>query len=441
MRIAFLGVRVPGHLYPMTTLARKLKARGHDVVFISVLDTEPFVTAANLPFVPFCEKDLPLGSVRKAIDQLSKLQGHAALEFALSSVANSLSSSFKNLPQTLRNAQVDALVLDQADYGLGLVPMHLGMPYAHVSNALHLDFSAVTPICTVDWQHETTSEALARNQAGLKAFMHVYEPATSIAHNYAKQVGLDIDWSDPFVSLSKLTWITQTPKEFDFKSSHWPAQFHYTGPLHDGLGRIESNFPWDRLTGEPLIYASMGTLQNGLESTFSAIAEAVGTRPGMQLVLSIGESLEPGKINSLPANCIVVKNAPQIELLKRAALCITHAGLNTALESLALGVPMVAIPVSTDQPGVAARIAYTKTGSYVPLRELTAPGLSTLINEVLTNSEYRQNANKMREAIAKTNGLEVAADLLEQAFNLSPARELASASVVSQISERSSRTV
>jgi zeaxanthin glucosyltransferase len=195
------------------------------------------------------------------------------------------------------------------------------------------------------------------------------------------------------------------------------------------------------LTGEPLIYASMGTLQNGLESTFSAIAEAVGTRPGMQLVLSIGESLEPGKINSLPANCIVVKNAPQIELLKRAALCITHAGLNTALESLALGVPMVAIPVSTDQPGVAARIAYTKTGSYVPLRELTAPGLSTLINEVLTNSEYRQNANKMREAIAKTNGLEVAADLLEQAFNLSPARELASASVVSQISERSSRTV
>jgi MGT family glycosyltransferase len=406
----------------MTTLARKLKARGHDVVFISVLDTEPFVTAANLPFVPYCEEDLPLGSSRKAIGQLSKLQGHAALEFALSSVANSLNSSFKNLPQTLRNAQVDALVLDQADYGLGLVPMHFGIPYAHISNALHLDFSAVTPICTVDWQHETTLEARVRNQAGLKAFMQMYEPATSIAHNYAKQVGLSINWSDPFVSLSKLAWITQTPKEFDFKSSHWPAQFHYTGPLHDGLGRIESDFPWDRLTGEPLIYASMGTLQNGLESTFSTIAEAVGTRSGMQLVLSIGESLDPGKINSLPSNCIVVKNAPQIELLKLATLCITHAGLNTALESLAQGVPMVAIPVSTDQPGVAARIAYTKTGTYVPLQALTSHKLSTLIDEVLTNPEYRQNANKMREAIAKTNGLEVAADLLEQAFNLSPAR-------------------
>jgi zeaxanthin glucosyltransferase len=121
MRIAFLGVRVPGHLCPMTTLARKLKARGHDVVFISVLDTEPFVTAANLPFVLFCEEDLPLGSVRKAIDQLSKVQGHAALEFALSSVANSLSSSFKNLPQTLRNAQADALVLDQSERSARIV--------------------------------------------------------------------------------------------------------------------------------------------------------------------------------------------------------------------------------------------------------------------------------------------------------------------------------
>jgi zeaxanthin glucosyltransferase len=46
MKIAFLGVRVPGHLNPMTTPARRLKNRGHDVVFISVLDTEPFVLAA-----------------------------------------------------------------------------------------------------------------------------------------------------------------------------------------------------------------------------------------------------------------------------------------------------------------------------------------------------------------------------------------------------------
>jgi MGT family glycosyltransferase len=120
----------------------------------------------------------------------------------------------------------------------------------------------------------------------------------------------------------------------------------------------------------------------------------------------------------LPANCIVVNRAPQVELLKRSALCITHAGLNTVLESLTQGVPMVAIPVTNDQPGVAARIAYTKSGAYVSIQEMTASRLSALIDEVLTNPEYRQNANNMKQVIAETNGLEKAADLLELAFNL-----------------------
>ncbi len=260
MKIAFLGVRVPGHLNPTTTLARTLRARGHDVVFLSVPDTEPYVRAAQLPFVPFCEKDFPVGSLGKSLAQLSKLQGQAAMEFAVQLVAANLESAFRNLPQTLREAGADALVLDESERGLGAVPMHLGMPYVHISNALPFDYSGNTPPCMFDWQHEMTPEALARNKEGALAVLHTLEPMTSVARSYAERVGLNIDWSDPRATISKLAWLTQIPEEFDFKDSHWPPQFHYTGPFHDGLGRIESNFPWERLTGEPLIYASMGTL-------------------------------------------------------------------------------------------------------------------------------------------------------------------------------------
>jgi zeaxanthin glucosyltransferase len=35
MKIAFVGVPTPGHLNAMTTLARKIKDRGHDVLFSS----------------------------------------------------------------------------------------------------------------------------------------------------------------------------------------------------------------------------------------------------------------------------------------------------------------------------------------------------------------------------------------------------------------------
>src|ERR1700731_2627372 len=66
----------------------------------------------------------------------------------------------------------------------------------------------------------------------------------------------------------------QTPRAFDFEGSRWPPQFHYTGPFHDGAGRAEVDFPWDRLTGEPLIYGSMGTLMNGLVDVYRTITAA-----------------------------------------------------------------------------------------------------------------------------------------------------------------------
>jgi zeaxanthin glucosyltransferase len=74
--------------------------------------------------------------------------------------------------------------------------------------------------------------------------------------------------------------------------------------------------------------------------------------------------------------------------------------------------------MSNDQPGVAARIAYTKTGTFVPLKELTVPRLTLLIDRVLRNPEYRENADRLRQVIADTNGLEKAVDLLEKALGL-----------------------
>lgn len=118
----------------------------------------------------------------------------------------------------------------------------------------------------------------------------------------------------------------------------------------------------------------------------------------------------------IPANTIVVRIAPQLELLKRAALCITHAGLNTALEALAHGVPMVAIPIGYDQPGVAARITYRGVGEFVEIGNLTARHLSELIGKVSANPNYRAKARWFQKVIGETRGLDVAADIIERVF-------------------------
>jgi MGT family glycosyltransferase len=192
--------------------------------------------------------------------------------------------------------------------------------------------------------------------------------------------------------------------------------FHYAGPFHDDAGREQVPFPWEELTGKPLIYASLGTLVNGLEHVYRSILGAVGQLPEAQVVLSIGNNLDPDDLGEIPANTIVVRKAPQIELLKRASLCITHAGMNTALESLAQGVPMVAIPIGFDQPGVAARIAYHGAGEFVEVPDVTLEKLSELVQAVLNNPSYRDKARYFKDVIAQTHGLDVAAEVIERAF-------------------------
>jgi zeaxanthin glucosyltransferase len=279
VKIGFLSPPAPGHLLTMTTLARKMRDRGHEVVCIGVLDAEPMIQAADLPFISCAEQEYPAGSYRARFAELAKLKGQEALVFTVQSLTNSMQTLLKRLPEVLQASGVEALVMDDVLIDVGLVPMHLGIPYVHVSSALTRDFTGNTPMCVYPWSYDATPEGLARNQEGVRQFAQMMAPPKSVARGFAEQAGLDIDWSDPFATISKLAWLTQTPRAFDFPSSHWPAQYHHTGPFHDGRGRIPSDFPWERLTGEPLIYASMGTLQNGHEAVFSTIAEAVGERP------------------------------------------------------------------------------------------------------------------------------------------------------------------
>ena len=399
----------------MTALARKLQSRNHDVVFISGPDGEPSVRAADLTFLPYAVKEVAAAPLKERPRWL-KLQGEEALRAALQNAPARTEEMLNSLPATLTAAGVEAVVIDTSLIYAELAPMSLGMPYAHVANALHKDYSGYTPICFYDWPHETTPSALARNRKGVESFLEMLAPTIAVARAYAKRAGLDIDWDNPSATISKLAWISQTPREFDFESLHWPPQFHYTGPFHDGAGRIVVDFPWERLTGEPLIYASMGTMLDGLADVYSMIIAATAKHKGFQLVLSVGDGIDPEQMGALPSNTILVERAPQLELLKRASVCITHAGLNTVLESLAQGVPQVAIPVTVDQPGVAARIAEKKTGLFVPLKKLIASQLSLLLEQVLNEPTYRDNARYFQKVISETNGLSVAADLMEESL-------------------------
>jgi len=417
MKIGFVSMPFSGHLNPMTALARKLQSRGNEVVFFGVPDVEPFARAAGLDFVPYGEAEFPVGSIDKFYGSVATMRGFEVVRHTCMDLNPHLTRvTFDYLDEKITTTGVEALVIDTIHFFIELVPLSMSIPYVHIWNVLHLDFSGATPPSLFSSPLDTSPEGINRNVENIHKMGAILGPLAEVARSYAKRVGLKIDWDDPGATVSKLAVITQTPKEFDFPGIPWPAHFHYAGPFHDDKGREPVPFPWQQLTGKPLIYASLGTLVNGLEEVYKHILKAVRPLEDVQVVLSVGKNINPENLGPIPSNAIVVRSAPQIELLKRAALCITHAGLNTVLESLAQGVPMVAIPIAYDQPGTAARIAYHGVGELVELDELTTEGLRGLIEKVLQDPSYRERAGYFRKVISKTRGLDVAANIIEQAF-------------------------
>jgi MGT family glycosyltransferase len=281
-----------------------------------------------------------------------------------------------------------------------------------VANALMFNFELDIPPAATTWQVSRSRWTRMRNYLAFLAMGRALKPLINIVGDRRKAWGLPakpspLDWFSPFAEVS------QSPSEFEFPRNQLPPHFHFTGPFQDPRARAPVPFPFERLDGRPLIYASMGTLQNRMLWVFRAIAEACDGLDA-QLVISLGGSAEPEVLGKMKGDPLVVRAAPQLELLDRATLTITHAGMNTAMESLARGVPMVAIPITNDQPGVAARVAWTGSGLVVPPARLTAKKLRKAVKKVLTEPTFKTNAVRLQADIARSGGIKQAADVIEK---------------------------
>lgn len=412
-----------GHLNPMTALARSLEMRGHEVVIFGIADTAARVRAAGIEFQQIGAEDFPAGSLQELDQRMARLSGLAALRFTLERVRNSARMVLRDAPDAVRAARIDALLVDEAEVA-GNVAEYLGLPWISIALIPPLLPDDRFPPFWFGWAARQDRLSRLRNRIAIQALLRIASPIFKEVSQQRSAWGLK-PRTRPEDRLSPLAQITQLPEalEFEFRGEK-PAVLHYTGPFVHPHQRPPVDFPWDRLDGRPLIYASLGTFQNGFEDIFRIIAEACAGLDS-QLVISLGGGLDPSELGKLAGNPLVVSFAPQLEILKHAALVITHAGLNTVLESLSEGVPMVAVPLGNDQPGVAARLKARGAGLVIPRRRLNPARLRQAVKLVLQDAGYRNAARALQETIRHLEGPDRAADLIEQVLALCPVPHLA----------------
>jgi UDP:flavonoid glycosyltransferase YjiC (YdhE family) len=346
------------------------------------------------------------------------MTGLAALQFIIGWIRRETLTFFSELPEVLRAGKVEALLIDQMT-PCGSVADMLNIPFITVCNALLLHREPRVPPSITGWSYSEAWWARLRNQMGYFFGLMMINPFWEIISEQRRQWNLPpyIRWEDVD---SQLAQICQLPEEFDFPRVNLPKCFHYTGPLQDPSGLEPLSFPsipfpFEKLTGEPIIYASLGTFQNRKTEIFYKIAEAcVGLKA--QLVISLGDPNSKEICSGLPGSPIVVPYAPHQQLIERSSLVITHAGMNTTLGALSSGVPLVAIPISHEQPGIAARIARTGTGKILSLAKLNVARLNESVRQVFVEDSYKKNALRLKESIRRAGGVRRAADIVERSI-------------------------
>ncbi len=411
MHFGIISPPVSGHIHPFGALGRELIRRGHRVSLIHMPDLAERARAEGLGFIGIGYSDHPPGSLAESLAQLARLEGLAALRFTIRAVRKTTEMICRDAPGCIRSTGIDALLVDQTEPAGGTVAEHLGLPFLTICNALALNREPVIPPPFTGWDYHDNAFARVRNRAGYTASDRVMAPITGVLRNYRRKWGLKLH-DRPDDSFSMLGQISQLPPAFDFPRRYLPKCFEYVGPLRDPRTE-DTPFPWDRLDGRPLIYASLGTLQNRKGQVFRCFAEACEGLP-VQLVITHGGGLDERAVASLPGNPLVVSYAPQRAVLAKARLTLTHAGLNTVLDSLANGVPLIAVPITYEQPAIASRIRWSGTGRVLALPKLGARKLRDAIQIVLSDASYRIKAESISDSIQRAGGVTRAADIVEQ---------------------------
>mgnify|MGYP001560630971 CR=1 FL=1 len=203
-----------------------------------------------------------------------------------------------------------------------------------------------------------------------------------------------------------------TSKEFQPASNTFSSNYHFIGPSVPDAQET-GDFPMETLVENPVVYISLGTLRNNRLDFFNTCIEAFQDLP-FTFVLSIGNKVDHSNLLKNPANFIIRTSVPQIEILKKANLFITHGGMNSVNEGLYFGVPLLVFPQTSEQSMVARRVESLGAGQYLSEKDISKKILIKKVFEVLNNSKYYDSAQKQKYFLHNAGGLQRAVQLNRQ---------------------------
>jgi MGT family glycosyltransferase len=188
-----------------------------------------------------------------------------------------------------------------------------------------------------------------------------------------------------------------TSADFDFPGT-LPAGARYVGPVLDDPAWAEVTRWTPPAGGDPLVLVAMSSTFQDQIGCLQRVVDALGTMP-VRAVVTTGFAIDPAALQP-SANVTVVPSAPHRQVLRHAALVVTHGGHGTVMKALAADLPMVLLPHGRDQADTAARV--TARGAGVTLkRSAGSRAIADAVRRVLKDASYRAAARQLGKSVRR----------------------------------------
>ncbi len=381
----FYNVPGHGHVIPSLPLVAELSRRGHEVIYHASEGFRAAVEATGAAFRPY----------RTIADDYFAARGlHGGrpqkVALALFSTAEEI------LPDLLAEAaggRPDYVLFD------GMCPW--GFLAAHALKVPKVASLALAP--PVSPPPSAMIKLLPLVAPMLARDFGAGVQANKLARALARRYGAPLPTpASLLTSLGDLS-LSYTSSSFQPFADTAPASVRFVGWTRWEPPAAET-FSFDGARGRRLVYVSLGTVNNDDRAFFQTCIEAFAGVEAF-VVISTGRLFTPESFGTLPENIAIYPWVPQSQVLKRAALFISHGGLNSIHDGLSLGLPLLLIPQQEEQTLNALRVAELGAGLVLKRAQVSAERMQANAMRLLDEPHFRAEAQRIGDTLAAAGGV------------------------------------
>ena len=388
-KIVFFCIPAHGHTNPTLGVIKELVSRGHEVWYYSYNIMREKIESAGATFISCDDYDTEQKLSAKDSTRVGK-----DLAFSTKILVDTTLALDDKVCKEMAELKPDCIVADSMALWGKAVALKLGIPF--VSSTTTFAFN----------QH---SAKIMKQGLGDLLKMLFAMPKTSKQVKRLKDKGYPVNnILDIIASDDNTHTIVYTSPEFQPCSETFSEKYAFVGPsIRSATEEIEKK-------RDKLIYISMGTVNNDMMPFYKSCISAL-TKTDYQVIMSVGNLVSIEDFGELPENISIYSHVDQIAVLEKADVFVSHCGMNSVSESLYFEVPLVMLPQTSEQKGVAERVS--QLGAGIKLDKPDATSILNAINKISSVDTYKHNAKKIADGFKNSSGAKGAADKIIQVCN------------------------